>query len=165
MKAPDRGPIRLLPHDPAWEEQFRALKPLLEQALAPWDGQVEHIGSTAVPGLVAKPVVDILASVTPFGEVALYRDALRKAGFEHAPWGGDHDRLFFVTPGYDVHLHLVEAGGDCERRHLRFRDILRADPGIRDRYAVLKQDLAAHFGSDRAAYAEAKTAFVEEVLA
>lgn len=164
MKAPDRGPIRLLPHDPAWPARFRELKPLLERALEPWQPRIEHIGSTAVPGLSAKPVVDILAGVTPFGGVEQYRDALRGAGFEHGPWGGDDDRLFFHTPAFDAHLHVVEAGGDCERRHLRFRDILRADGDVRARYETLKRDLAAQYGHDRTAYADAKSGFVEKAL-
>ena len=162
---PDRGPVVLLPHDPEWEARFRALSPLLQDALARWKPRVEHIGSTAVPDLPAKPVVDILVGVTPFEHPDAYASALAKVGFSHGAWAGDVDRHFFIDASFTSHIHIVPAGSATERNRLLFRDLLRADPTLRRSYADLKQQLAARFGSDRMAYAEAKSDFVRAALA
>jgi GrpB-like predicted nucleotidyltransferase (UPF0157 family) len=156
-------------HDPAWAAQFAQQRTAVEEVLRPWlSGPVEHIGSTAVPGLRAKPVIDMLA---PVGSLARARAAvptLADAGWLF--WPQDpcgHYRLWFLRPRPEArthHLQVVEADHVHARSVLAFRDALRADPWLRDEYASLKERLAEQHRDSRNAYTNAKQAFVERVL-
>ncbi|WP_007023472.1 GrpB family protein [Saccharomonospora iraqiensis] len=159
--------------DPGWRESARAESVRLAVVLGPWlvDG-VEHIGSTAVPDLPAKPVVDLMASVGDPDVVA------REAAAELAADGwcavpperdGRPWRRFFVKPDASgvhrvAHLHLLPAGHPRWYAQLAFRDTLRRDPGLTARYAALKRCLATRHAGDREAYTRAKSDFVAEVL-
>ena len=133
--------------------------------IAPLTLQLEHVGSTAVPGLVAKPVLDILAG---------YRDralrprciaALSAAGYEHRGEQGIPGREFFRRgQPRAYHVHLAMLGGDFWHDHLAFRDLLRSDSEMRAGYAALKGALAARYPQDREAYIEGKSAFVLTAL-
>lgn len=131
---------------------------------------LEHIGSTAIPGMPAKPVIDILATVTDL-EAARARlvGPLEAAGYAFWTENPDADRLFFVkglppsAPHRTHHLHIMEPG-PAALRHIAFRDHLRADPADARRYAALKTDLAARFADDREAYTEAKGGFIADIL-
>lgn len=163
--------IELAPPDPDWPRRYEEEAVRL-RAIIPADLLIdlEHIGSTAVPGLVAKPIIDIQAMVTDL-EAAKARliEPLEAAGYAFWAENPDTDRLFFVkglppsAPRRTHHLHIMEAGPGA-LRHIAFRDYLRDHPGEAERYADLKQDLARRHRTDREAYTAAKGAFIEDVL-
>lgn len=161
-------PIVLAPPDPRWPAQFAAERDALAAALAPWlTGAPAHIGSTAVPGLPAKPVIDIMAPVASLEAARGAIDAAAALGYVHVPYRPELMH-WFCKPGpvrRTHHLHLVPAGSALWRERLAFRDALRADDALRDAYAALKQRLAAAHTHDREAYTDAKTPFVAAVLA
>jgi GrpB-like predicted nucleotidyltransferase (UPF0157 family) len=171
----EAGVVRLVASDPAWPALFAAEAARLRGALAGAPGSaadgplpiaLEHIGSTAVPGLAAKPVLDLLAGYPGGAPVAPYVRALEAAGYVHRGEQGIPGREFFRrgTPRA-YHLHLAVMGGAFWREHLAFRDALRDDPVLRDAYAALKWALARRHPRDREAYTEGKTAFVRRAVA
>ena len=130
---------------------------------------VEHIGSTSVPDLCSKPVLDLLLGVTSFSEVEAASPALVSAGFVYRPEYEQQipDRRYFVRPsgsGPRVHLHAVVLGGMLWQQHLHFRDQLRQDMQLRQSYSALKRRLAVVHAADKAAYTEGKAPFITEVL-
>jgi GrpB-like predicted nucleotidyltransferase (UPF0157 family) len=164
--------IELVDYDPAWPARFADEARALRSALGERALRIEHVGSTAVPGLVAKPVLDIQISVASLDDPAAFDDALGAAGYTHVVHDPAFDRVypFFVKPlGWPRthHLHLCVAGSREEARHLAFRDFLRAHPAVARDYVRLKRELAAlHGGHDEAArerYSNAKTAFVTAI--
>jgi GrpB-like predicted nucleotidyltransferase (UPF0157 family) len=157
----DDGPIEIVEHDPAWPacyvKERERLAPLLPGV------HLHHIGSTAVPALAAKPVIDMIALVDALDATA--ESAVRRASYEMpARFNANlahrrflcHPRASFRTH----HLHLVDERSALDRC-LRFRDMLRADPTLAHRYATLKRGLAARFEEDRERYTEAKTGFIQ----
>ena len=158
-------------YDPEWPAMFAAEQAVLEDLLGPWlAGPVEHIGSTSVPGLAAKPIIDMLAGVTRLDEARDAIGSLAQLGYVHAEhrpralWfyklTGDEPRV------HSHHLHLTEPGSDLWRERLAFRDTLRCDPALRAEYQQLKYDLARCSPGDVEPYsAVAKRPFVAAVLA
>lgn len=143
---------------------------MLETKLAPWlVAPVEHIGSTAVPGLAAKPILDLQAAVANLRVAPLIAESLTAAGWSYVapaldrrPW-----RRFFVKveDGRRVaHLHVMAQGTARWDEQLAFRNVLRGDPGLVEAYAALKRDLAARHRADRESYTAAKSHFVCAVL-
>jgi GrpB-like predicted nucleotidyltransferase (UPF0157 family) len=124
------------------------------------------VGSTAVPNLPAKPIIDILAGVRDLDSARPCIDLVAPLGYVYAPYRADEMHWFCKPhPGRRTHhLHLVPAGSARYREELRFRDYLRAHRDSRDEYARLKRSLAVRFRHDREAYTEAKTAFVHDIL-
>jgi GrpB-like predicted nucleotidyltransferase (UPF0157 family) len=155
--------IEVVPYDPNWPRRFEAERAQLEEVLAPWlSGGVHHIGSTAIPGIAAKPYIDMMAGVASFEEARAAYEPLRAHGWEHTPHrpGIAHH---FSKPG--AGLHLTEAGSDVWRERLAFRDALRADPELAAEYGALKLRLAQEHPDDLQAYTNGKRAFVGRVLA
>lgn len=164
----------VLPHDPRLADRARTERDRLARSLAPWlvDG-VEHVGSTAVPGLAAKPVIDLMASVTdPDAVVAEAGEQLAADGWCYVPPDldlGGHWRRFFVLPDPSgqrrvAHLHVIQAGHPRWAEQLAFRDALRRDDQLARSYADLKRRLAARHAGDREAYSAAKATFVADAL-
>ena len=155
--------VRVVDYDDRWPALFVAevthLRPFCP-SLA-----FEHVGSTAVPGLCAKPVLDILAG-HPTGTSALvFVNALQQAGYEHRGDAGLANHQFFRRgQPRAYHIHLVEHGGALWHRYIGFRDHLRADPTAAQRYAELKRELARRFPRDREAYIEGKSSFVIDAI-
>ncbi|MFT4038753.1 MAG: GrpB family protein [Thermomicrobiales bacterium] len=160
--------VRLVPHDPAWAPAFAREAARLRQGLGRHALAVEHIGSTAVPGLAAKPILDLMVA-TPALKPALELESLLAGlGYAHRPLDTIPGRLLFVGNAGDlrlVNLSLTEPGSVFWRDHLAFRDRLRADPALAAAYTRLKAQLAAQFPGDRLAYTAAKDAFVAAALA
>jgi GrpB-like predicted nucleotidyltransferase (UPF0157 family) len=161
--------VEIAGHDAAWAARFAEQQTAVQELLAPWlAGPVEHIGSTAVPGLRAKPVIDLLAPVASLPEARAAVPALTAAGWLFWPEDPCSDyRLWFLRPRPEArthHLQVVEAGHAHARSLLAFRDALRADAGLRDEYASLKERLAEQHRDSRNAYTNAKKSFVERVL-
>jgi GrpB-like predicted nucleotidyltransferase (UPF0157 family) len=161
--------IVVVPYDPEWPRHFESERALLERVLDRWlkDG-IHHVGSTAVPGLAAKPIIDMMAGVCDLGAAWAAFEPLREHGYVHSPHrpGIAHHfskpslRWAEVTHG----LHLTEPGSDlwCER--LAFRDALRNDNELLGKYAALKLRLAQEHGDDDAAYTAGKRVFVRIIL-
>lgn len=155
--------IVLVPHDPAWARRFEVEAARVRSALGDRAVRVDHIGSTAVPGLVAKPIVDLDVSVPDVEDDDAYLPDLVAAGYVLRVREPGH-RLV-RTPERDVHVHVCSAGSAWERDHLAFRDLLRASPADRDAYAALKQRLATRDWPSMDDYAEAKGPLIAEILA
>jgi GrpB-like predicted nucleotidyltransferase (UPF0157 family) len=157
----------LEPYDPAWPELFAAEAERLQKIFAGAGLVVtlEHTGSTAIPGLASKPVLDILGGYAKGSPVGEYIDVLTAAGYIHRGEQGVPGREFFRRGNpRSYHLHLTKIDGPFWRDHLTFRNRLRTDDALRDAYAALKHDLAARFPRDREAYIEGKGTFVNDIL-
>jgi GrpB-like predicted nucleotidyltransferase (UPF0157 family) len=161
-----RGTVALVDYDPEWPRLFAEERERLAALLGPAVFAIEHIGSTAVPGLPAKPVLDIAAAVGSLASVAAMVGPLGGLGYRYLGEYGLPGRLFFEK-GEPVthHLHAVELTGDHWRVWRQFRDYLRRHPDEARRYAEFKQELAARYAADRDAYTRSKTDFVNAVLA
>lgn len=161
----DSGTVRVVPYDPAWPARFAAEAARIAAVAELPALRLEHVGSTGVPGLAAKPIVDMLAGRPPGSPAAPYVAGLVRAGYEHRGEQGIAGREFFRrgTPRA-FHVHLAEADGPVWREMLRFRDALRADPSLAAEYAELKLRLAVRFPRDREAYLGGKGPFIAGVL-
>jgi GrpB-like predicted nucleotidyltransferase (UPF0157 family) len=149
--------ITVVPYDAAWPGMFAHEHGRLAAALGEVAVRIDHIGSTAVPGLAAKPWIDIQVEVRRMRPPDAYRDPLLALGYVHHP---DDDDEFFDRRPY--HVHVCAAGGDWARRHLAFRDLLRRDPAARSAYQEEKLRLAAEH-DDVLAYTEAKTPVIRRL--
>ena len=161
--------IEIKDYDPAWLTRFAEQRDRLADLLAPWlAAPIEHIGSTSVPGLRAKPIVDILAPVRSLAARAAMVDALSADGWLYWPDDPNSaERLWFLRPKPEErthHLQVVEHGSPKARAVLAFRDALRANPALAREYEDLKLLLARQFPEDRNAYTDAKADFVARVV-
>jgi GrpB-like predicted nucleotidyltransferase (UPF0157 family) len=163
-------PVEVVEYDPTWQHEFAEQRDRLKILLRGWLGEpVEHVGSTAVPGLASKPIVDILAPVTSLTDARGAVSILQQDGWLH--WPADPNkswRLWFLRPqpaARTHHLYLIQYD-DPHVGELRiFRDALRADDALRDRYQALKRRLAKEFRDDREAYTNAKADFIDNTVA
>ena len=155
--------VVIVAYDPEWPGRFEAERALLEQALGPWlEGGIHHIGSTSIPGLAAKPVIDMLAGVREFEQARAAFAPLAGAGYEYTPHRpGTHHFSKGPAPARTYQLHLTERGSDLWLERLAFRDALRAHPELAAEYAELKLRLAW----DHSTYTVSKRPFVARVLA
>ncbi|MEO8423808.1 MAG: gamma-glutamyl-gamma-aminobutyrate hydrolase family protein [Actinomycetota bacterium] len=160
----------IVDYDPAWPAWFEEEAGSIRAALGRVAVKVDHVGSTSVPGLAAKAVIDIQVSVTTLIPRADVVDPLVATGYRHSidPIETEHE---FLSKGYDdgdarrVHIHLCEVGSEWERRHLAFRDYLRTHDDAAATYAALKRRLAAEHPRDIQAYVDGKTAFIRSTEA
>lgn len=160
-----REQIVLLPHDPAWLTAASDEGARIVRACSPAVQRVEHIGSTSVPGLIAKPVLDLMPILHSFEDGFACVAPMRAMGYWYAGDFGIPGRHLFVKGSPRTHhAHMLVDGSREAIRHLAVRDVLRARPEAAARYAALKQGLAAAFGDDREGYANAKAAFMRELF-
>jgi GrpB-like predicted nucleotidyltransferase (UPF0157 family) len=161
-------PVLLTPYDPAWPGAFERERVALEAAIGPWVvGGIHHVGSTAVPGLEAKPIVDVLAGVEDLESSRACFEPLARLEYMYAPYRSE-EMHWFCKPRPERrthHLHLVPTGSRRYVEELAFRDLLRAEPKVAGAYAALKRELAQRFRDDREAYTDAKSGFIREALA
>lgn len=164
--------LSIVPYDESWPQAFAVERERIAAALGPTALRIEHDGSTSVPGLAAKPIIDIQVSVSDVGAMDAYRPALVQLGYTHVPHADDAVCPFFHRPTpwpHTHHVHVVEAGGEEERRTLAFRDYLRDHADVARAYEALKRRLAPRFDAtefaSRQAYADAKGPFIAEVVA
>lgn len=159
--------VRVVKYDSAWPKLFIEECERLQQYFAreKLPISIEHTGSTAVPGLAAKPILDILAGYPEGAPVPPYIAALLASGYQHRGEQGIPGREFFRRgEPRSYHVHLTAVDSAFWRDHLTFRDELRGSDVLRDRYAALKRELAHRFPRDREAYIDGKESFVKEVL-
>jgi GrpB-like predicted nucleotidyltransferase (UPF0157 family)/chloramphenicol 3-O-phosphotransferase len=164
--ATSREPIVVVEYDDAWPAQFEEIARPIRSALSPLGASVEHVGSTSVSGLPAKPVIDVDVVLSSSADVAWGIDLLRALGYVHQGDKGIPGREAFLWPpgAHRHHLYLVVAGSSPHRDHVEFRDHLRQHPEVAREYAALKRSLAERCRDDRAAYEEGKDGFVSGVL-
>jgi GrpB-like predicted nucleotidyltransferase (UPF0157 family) len=163
----DRKSVELVAHRKEWKTLFEREEKLLRSALGDYARAIEHIGSTAIPKLVAKPIIDILIGVDDLSEVEKYLPELSQIGYEYRGEAGIAGRRYFRKGTFAVsthHLSIVEKGGEIWRRHILFRNYLRANREAARAYNELKKQLAIKFKDRREDYTNGKTAFVEEIL-
>jgi GrpB-like predicted nucleotidyltransferase (UPF0157 family) len=164
-----RDVIVLMPYDPEWARRFEAERAVLVRVLAPWlENGIHHIGSTAIPGIAAKPIIDIMAGVRDLQESRASFGPLREQSYVFAPHRPD-EAHHFSKPSLRLSaithsLHLTEPGSDLWRERIAFRDALRGDSELVAEYGALKQRLARTYGDDVRAYTGEKRAFVSRVL-
>jgi GrpB-like predicted nucleotidyltransferase (UPF0157 family) len=161
------APVQIEPYNPAWPEAFLVERDLLRSVLEPWlVGPIEHVGSTAVSGLAAKPVIDIMA---PVGDLETSRGALvalQAVGYCYAPYKPEAMH-WLCKPDPERrthHLHLVPLNSGLWTDCLAFRDLLRSNESVAKEYVALKNLLATAHRSDRERYTEEKGAFIESAL-
>jgi GrpB-like predicted nucleotidyltransferase (UPF0157 family) len=154
-------PIIIVEYDPIWPSEFERLRDRAAEALGDLVVAVEHVGSTAVPGLAAKPVIDLVVVVDP-NDVQAAADRLVAIGYSHKGNLGVEGREAFDVPAGERRHHLYVSATDSEelRAQLAFRDRLRQDRALAAEYEALKRGLAIRFRDDRIAYTDAKTDFV-----
>ncbi|MFC8348265.1 GrpB family protein [Streptomyces sp. NPDC057280] len=160
----ESGGIRIAPYDPSWPRQAAAAIDALRAAVPGLFVEIEHIGSTAVPGLAAKPVIDLMAAVHDLAHAAPHQATLADLGYRPHD-NGMTDRLLYVRAADGVRshiLHVVTLESWPTRNQRLFRDYLRAHPADAIRYARLKQTIVAA-GTGPGEYARAKTALVQEL--
>jgi len=158
---PEHREIHIDDYDPSWPTRFDEHRVRLTASLGSRALRVEHVGSTSVPGLAAKPVIDIQLSVDDVSATADYEPHLLDAGYQLRVVEPGH--RMYRTPDRDVHVHLWADSAD-ERRHLLFRDRLRASPDDRERYEELKRTLAHRDWPDVNDYAQAKGPLIAEIV-
>ena len=157
----ERREIVIVAYDPTWAARFERERERIAAALGQRALSVEHVGSTAVPGLAAKPIVDVLVTVSDPEEETVVA-ALESVGYELRVREPGHRMV--RTPARDVHVHVWGADDPEVERVLRFRDRLRGNAADRDSYERLKRELARREWEDMNAYAEAKGSLIEEIL-
>ena len=163
---PDDGvEIVIVEYDPAWVEGFERERARIVGALDEAALAVEHVGSTAVPGLAAKPSIDICLLVADSADETSYVPALERAGYElHIREPDWHEHRMLRTPARDVHVHVFTAGSSEVARMLAFRDRLRTDDADRALYAAKKRELAGRRWPTMQHYADAKTDIVDDIM-
>jgi GrpB-like predicted nucleotidyltransferase (UPF0157 family) len=158
--------IYLVPYNPNWPNKFEAEKKLVEQTLGTWiKGGVEHVGSTSMPGMTAKPVIDIMVGVEDLERAKACIPLLESIGYCYAPYKPELMH-WFCKPSLErreYHLYLMEPTSDEWKARIAFRDYLKKHANIAQEYLKLKQDLASRYKNDREAYTQAKESFVKEV--
>ena len=159
--------VVIVEYDPEWPLLFEEEKHRLRAAL-PAAGSIEHMGSTSVPGLGAKPIIDIMVGVMDGAEADLFQRQLESVGYLDVTPEPDNAEWFYClgrgTRELYYHVHLVVEGSRHWRRQLAFRDHLRANPAAARMYDELKRQLADNYGEDRRGYTEAKTEFITRTL-
>jgi GrpB-like predicted nucleotidyltransferase (UPF0157 family)/GNAT superfamily N-acetyltransferase len=158
----ERREIVIADYDPAWPRRFEAERERIASALGGATRRIEHIGSTSVPGLAAKPIIDVLVTVQDADDETAFGPALERAGYELRVREPGH--RMFRTPARDVHLHVWNEHDPEVARHLAFRDRLRKSAADRIEYERLKRSLAKREWSDMNHYADAKGPLIEAIL-
>jgi GrpB-like predicted nucleotidyltransferase (UPF0157 family) len=158
----ERRAVVLAEPDPTWPATFERHRMVIGGALGARARRIDHVGSTSVPGLAAKPIVDIQVTVDDPDDEPAFGPALELAGYRLRVRERRH--RMFRTPARDVHVHVWASGSEDERRHLLFRDWLRADDSDRARYEDTKRRLARRRWRDMNYYAEAKAPVIAEII-
>ncbi|HET6978329.1 MAG TPA: GrpB family protein [Pyrinomonadaceae bacterium] len=157
--------LRLSPYDSRWKTLFREERDCLQAQIGQYVLDIQHIGSTSIPGLPAKPILDIGIAVANFEEAVRCVTPLEKLEFMYKGENGIPRRHYFVKGNPRTHhLHMLEIESGAWRNHLLFRDFLIRNPETASHYAQLKEELVKQFSNDREAYQAGKDSFIKAVL-
>ena len=161
----EKGIVRLIPYTKEWERLFQAEKPLLRAAVGKYVLDIQHVGSTSIPGMVAKPIIDIAIAVESFEGAAVCIKPIKQLGYEYKGENGIPRRHYFTKGDPRTHhVHINEIGGRNWKDQIIFRDYLTQYPEIAKEYAELKLALARRYPTDRQSYLDGKAPFIERVL-
>ncbi|MFC6990381.1 GrpB family protein [Haladaptatus sp. GCM10025707] len=161
------GTVELCEHDPAWHEAFSITARELRSLIGDRIERIEHVGSTAIPGIPAKPILDVLVVVSDVARAEELIPKLQSLGYEYDADDPLEKRLFFTRgpdSGRTHHLAVVEEGTERFEDYVAFRDALLANPELAEAYAALKRELAEQYADDRETYTNEKAEFVQSVL-
>jgi GrpB-like predicted nucleotidyltransferase (UPF0157 family) len=157
--------VTLAAYDPLWPEEFRAEAARIARSCEHLEIRLEHVGSTSVPGLSAKPIIDIAAGVPPRVDRRPYIQALKELGYEHLGAHGIPGRDFFRRGRpRSHHVHMLSWSSEQWREHLLFRDHLRSHDDVRLEYEILKRQLARTHADERHRYQSGKGPFIQAIL-
>ena len=158
--------VTICPYTPEWKKQFLQEKAQLDSALDGQHVELEHIGSTSVPGLASKDIIDILIQFETLPESEVLDQRLMPLGYRRKQVFSLEDYLYYVRGDRlkGFHVHITPVGHPCAQAHLGFRDILLNNDQVRDAYAALKQELSTRYVADRATYRSEKRAFIQKIL-
>jgi len=162
-----RGSVKLNTYNPNWPILFQEEREKLRRALGDKVGGIEHVGSTSVPGLASKPIIDMIAAVDNLNVYIELIKPLIALGYEYMPERIFADRVFFPKgprSNRTYHLSLVVKDSDGWRYPMAFRDYLIANSNTRNQYQKLKEELAKKYPNDREKYTSAKAAFIDKVI-
>ena len=163
----NRASVILEEYNSSWPEKFKAEKEHLKKIAGKWNfGSIEHVGSTAIPGMVAKPVIDVMFGVKSLDESKPAIEVLVDAGYEYWPYKTEVMH-WFCKPSDAFrthHLHLIPYESPLWLERIEFREILRSNNTVATEYANLKRELSANYKNDREAYTESKWPFIQRVL-
>ena len=162
-----RGTVQLVPHDPTWKDAFSREEKILRAIIGGAARDIQHIGSTSIPGIHAKPLIDICVAIDSLDEVPALIPALVAAGYEYMPERISDERAFFPKGPREQrthHLSFVQYNGAEWKSVIAFRDYMRTHPEAAARYDVLKEKLAEQYADDRYAYTAAKESFIKEIV-
>jgi len=166
----DTGQVVIVDYNPQWPQMYEDERARIQNAIGPYLVDIQHVGSTSIPGLSAKPIIDILPVIRDISLVSQCVEPL--AALDYAYFGeyGIPGRHYFRKPAditsqpHTFHLHVLEKGHDQWAMMLLFREYLRLHPEATQHYDTLKRELAAHYGSDRVGYTDAKEFFVKSIV-
>jgi GrpB-like predicted nucleotidyltransferase (UPF0157 family) len=160
------GTLELSPYDSEWPVFFESERQRIQQAIGRFVLAIEHVGSTSIAGLSAKPIIDMAIALRDYEDGLQCVEPLAELGYLYKGEHGIAGRHYFRTNDelVKVHIHMVEMSHPAWRDQSAFRDFLRCHPDATREYAALKQSLAATCGADREKYTEAKSEFVEDIL-
>lgn len=164
MKLPT---VHLVEYDPIWREKFEEERQSILHAVKKKAFGIEHVGSTSIEGLSAKPIIDIVVGVQSLDDVDSMKAPLERAGYEYVHKPELEDRRFFRKGEWGngtTHVHICEYEGSQWKEKLAFRDYLRARPAVAKEYEELKQTLASQYKNDRPTYTREKEPFIKSVL-
>lgn len=161
----EAGVVRLVPYTAEWKRLFEEEKTLLQTAIGQYVLDIQHVGSTSIPGMVAKPILDIGIAVTSFEEARVCISPVEQLGYEYKGEFGIPRRHYFVKGDPRTHhIHMNEMGSPDWENQVLFRDYLMQHPESAEEYAALKMELAQRYPTDREAYLDGKAPFIEQVL-
>ena len=161
----ERGVVRLARYTPQWSELYEQEEQALREAIGQLVLDIQHVGSTAIPGIVAKPILDIAIAVPSFEEAVVCIEPMHGLGYEYRGENGIPRRHYFTKGEPRTHhVHMLEQENIEWKRLILFRDALRGDPALAKEYGRLKEALEEKFTSNRVAYTDGKAAFVERVV-
>lgn len=160
-----KGIVELFPHDENWHQLFAGEESRLQNAIGKIVVATEHIGSTSICGISAKPILDIAIAIEKYSDGERCIKPMENLDYEYRGKYGIAGRHYFVKGEPRTHhIHMVELGSDFWKSHLLFRDYLRQNPEIAGEYDNLKKDLAKKYPENRDAYLEGKSAFIKKIL-
>jgi len=160
------SPVEIVDYDPVWSATFTELGASLRAALGDVAMRIDHVGSTAVPRLAAKPIIDVQISVRSFEPIEAFRAPLQDLGYVHRADNPERTKRYFREPPAQrrTHIHVRQLGSFSQQFPLLFRDYLRCHPVAAAEYAAVKRQCAERFRNDREGYIEAKDSFVWEII-